>query len=100
MVAKRKVQGRDCVIHILKEESTATRGICFAQQLSDEERIEAFSYEWMSYPPSLFQPDTKIPGQYEMRKEQSLNSSRHLKKRQGVFHLVNYQIPHWIPCIS
>ena len=68
--SKRKGPGKntDFVRHILKEESTVTRALCFAQQLSDEEKIDAFSYEWMSYPPSLFQPDTKFPGRYEMRK--------------------------------
>ena len=65
---KKGSQVTDSVKHILKEESTITRALCFAQQLSDGEKIEAFSYEWMRYPPSLSQPDPKIPGKYEMRK--------------------------------
>ncbi|KAG1708468.1 Ribosomal RNA processing protein 36 [Nymphon striatum] len=50
---------------LIREESAVTRALCFAQNLSDEARTEAFSYEWLEYPPSLFEPEKNG---YSMRK--------------------------------
>ncbi|KAG1649605.1 hypothetical protein GQR58_028853 [Nymphon striatum] len=62
----KKIQKKiDTVKEVIKEESAVTRALCFAQNLSDEARTEAFSYEWLEYPPSLFEPEKNG---YSMRK--------------------------------
>lgn len=69
--ASQKKEGkrkRDCMKKLLSQESTVTRALCFAQDLSDEAKIKAFSYEWNDYPPSLFEPNSDAPGGYTMRK--------------------------------
>ena len=50
-----KKQGN--VKQVKSEEVAVTRALCFTQDLSDEARVDAFSYEWLNYPPSLFEPD-------------------------------------------
>lgn len=54
------------VLKIYKEESSVTRALWFLQD--SEYRGEAFSHEWIEYPPSLFEPDSSISLGYEMRK--------------------------------
>lgn len=46
------------------------RALCFTQDLNDEAKIEAFSYEWnhYNYPPSLFELNSTASGGYKMRK--------------------------------
>ncbi|KAG1674634.1 hypothetical protein GQR58_015006 [Nymphon striatum] len=62
----KKIQKKiDTVKEVIREESAVTRALCFAQNLSDEARTEAFSYEWLEYPPSLFEPEKNG---YSMRK--------------------------------
>ncbi|KAG1681489.1 Retrovirus-related Pol polyprotein from type-2 retrotransposable element R2DM [Nymphon striatum] len=62
----KKIQKKiDTVKEVIREESAVTRALCFAQNLSDEARTEAFSYEWLEYPPSLFEPEKN---EYPMRK--------------------------------
>ncbi|KAG1669339.1 Zinc finger protein 696 [Nymphon striatum] len=62
----KKIQKKiDTVKEVIREESAVTRALCFAQNLSDEARAEAFSYEWLEYPPSLFEPEKNG---YSMRK--------------------------------
>jgi len=53
------------VKQLVSEEGTVTRALCFTQELTNEGKIEAFSYEWCDYPPCLFEPH--IAG-YTMRK--------------------------------
>ncbi|KAG1666377.1 hypothetical protein GQR58_018912 [Nymphon striatum] len=62
----KKIQKKiDTVKEVIKEESAVTRALCFAQNLSDEAQTEAFSYEWLEYPSSLFEPEKNG---YSMRK--------------------------------
>ncbi|KAG1713897.1 Protein O-mannose kinase [Nymphon striatum] len=62
----KKIQKKiDSVKEVIREESAMTRALCFAQNLSDEARTEAFSYEWLEYLPSLFEPEKNG---YSMRK--------------------------------
>ncbi|KAG1666461.1 hypothetical protein GQR58_018881 [Nymphon striatum] len=62
----KKIQKKiDTVKEVIREESAVTRTLCFAKNLSDEARTEAFSYEWLEYPPSLFEPEKNG---YSMRK--------------------------------
>ncbi|KAG1712145.1 Serine/threonine-protein kinase greatwall [Nymphon striatum] len=62
----KKIQKKiDTVKEVIREESAVTRALCFAQNLSDEARTEAFSYEWLEYPPSLLEPEKNG---YSMRK--------------------------------
>ncbi|KAG1655757.1 hypothetical protein GQR58_024336 [Nymphon striatum] len=62
----KKIQKKiDTVKEVIREESAVARALCFAQNLSDEARTEAFSYEWLEYPPSLFEPEKNG---YSMRK--------------------------------
>ncbi|KAG1681421.1 hypothetical protein GQR58_011876 [Nymphon striatum] len=62
----KKIQKKiDTVKEVIREESAVTRALCFAQNLSDEARTEAFSYECLEYPPSLFEPEKN---RYSMRK--------------------------------
>ena len=57
MQMKKSKKKKDTVKEVIREENTVTRALCFAQDLSDEARTEAFSYEWLEYPPSLFEPE-------------------------------------------
>jgi len=50
------------------EESAVIRSLCFAQNLSKKEKLDAFSHEWAEYPSSLFDPDDDHPSGYAMRK--------------------------------
>ncbi|KAG1684653.1 hypothetical protein GQR58_009370 [Nymphon striatum] len=62
----KKIQKKiDTVKEVIREESAVTRTLCFAQNLSDEAPTEAFSYEWLEYPPLLFEPEKNG---YSMRK--------------------------------
>ncbi|KAG1683471.1 hypothetical protein GQR58_010014 [Nymphon striatum] len=62
----KKIQKKiDTVKEVIREESAVTRALCFAQNLSDEARTEAFSYEWLEYSPSLFELEKNG---YSMRK--------------------------------
>ncbi|KAG1699858.1 hypothetical protein GQR58_005446 [Nymphon striatum] len=62
----KKIQKKiDTVKEVIREESAVTSALCFAQNLSDEARTEAFSYEWLEHPPSLFEPEKNG---YSMRK--------------------------------
>ncbi|KAG1701647.1 hypothetical protein GQR58_004678 [Nymphon striatum] len=62
----KKIQKKiDTVKEVIREESAVTKALCFAQNLSDEARTEAFSYEWLEYPPPLFEPEKNG---YSMRK--------------------------------
>ena len=63
---KHSKKRQDNVKQVMSEESAVTRALCFTQDLSDEARIEAFSYEWLDYPPSLF--DKLDKNQFAMRK--------------------------------
>lgn len=67
---KRGRQKQGSIKQVKTEEGTVTRALCFTQDLSDEERIDAFSYEWLEYPPSLFEPDKDalLKNEYRMRK--------------------------------
>ena len=47
---------QDEVKQIISEEDNVTRALCFTQELTEEGKTEAFSYEWCKYPPSLFEP--------------------------------------------
>ena len=50
-----------------QDESSVSRSLCFAANLSNKEKIEAFGHEWAEYPSSLFQPDENHPCGYAMR---------------------------------
>lgn len=63
--AKKK---KDTVKQIISEEGNVTRALCFTQELTEEGKIEAFSYEWCKYPPCLFEPDKNDNAEYRMRK--------------------------------
>ena len=63
---KHSKKRQDNVKQVMSEESAMTRALCFTQDLSDEARIEAFSYELLGYPPSLF--DKLDRNQFAMRK--------------------------------
>ena len=54
---KKGKQKQDNVKVLISEENAVTRALCFTQDLSDEGRIEAFSHEWLEYPPALFDHD-------------------------------------------
>ncbi|KAG1656182.1 Transmembrane and TPR repeat-containing protein 4 [Nymphon striatum] len=57
----KKIQKKiDTVKEVIREESAVTRALCFAQNLSDEARTEAFSYEWL---------EQKLPDSWEPLKE-------------------------------
>ena len=62
---KHSKKRQDNVKQVMSEESAVTRALCFTQDLSHEARIEAFSYEWLDYPPSLF--DKLDKNQFAMR---------------------------------
>ena len=51
---KHSKKRQDNVKQVMSEESAVTRALCFTQDLSHEGQIEAFIYEWLDYPPSLF----------------------------------------------
>ena len=51
-----------------QDESSVSRSLCFAANLSNKEKIQAFGHEWAEYPNSLFQPDENHPCGYAMRK--------------------------------
>lgn len=53
---KKGKKKQDTVSKVTSEESAVTRALCFTQDLSDEDKIDAFSYEWLDFPPSLFEP--------------------------------------------
>ena len=40
------------------------------QHFDEKRKLEAFQYEWMDYPPSLFEKDNAMPGGFSMRKGQ------------------------------
>lgn len=50
------------------DESDVSRSLCFATNLSNKEKIDAFAHEWAEYPCSLFKPDDNHPSGYAMRK--------------------------------
>lgn len=50
------------------EEEDVMRSLCFAQNLDDTQKIDAFSHEWTRYPSSLFEPDKEHPCGFAMRK--------------------------------
>ena len=67
---KKKKGQLNNLARVISEEGAVTRGLCFTHELGDEERIDAFRYEWLEYPPSLFEPtkDTSGDVHYRMRK--------------------------------
>ena len=67
---KKGKQKQGNVKQVKSEEVAVTGAICFTQDLSDEARRDAFSYEWLEYPPSLSEPDKDISvtDEYTMRK--------------------------------
>ena len=54
---KKGKQKQDNVKAVISEENAVTRALCFTQDLSDEGRVEAYSHEWLEYPPALFDHD-------------------------------------------
>lgn len=53
---------------LYKEERSVVRSLCFAENLSEEEKIDQFSHEWTQYPSSIFKPDALHPNGFSMRK--------------------------------
>jgi len=51
-----------------QEEEDVMRSLCFAQNLDETQKIDAFSHEWTRYPSSLFDPDREHPCGFAMRK--------------------------------
>ena len=54
---KKGKKKRDNAKAVISEENAVTRALCFTQDLSDEGRIDAFSHEWLEYPPALYDHD-------------------------------------------
>jgi len=50
------------------EERSVIRYLCFAENLGQKEKAEAFAHEWTKYPSSIFEPDALHPNGFAMRK--------------------------------
>lgn len=53
---------------LYEDEAMVLRSLYFTRDLNEIQKVEVFSHEWLSYPPSLFQPDVESFFGYSMRK--------------------------------
>lgn len=53
---------------LYEDESSVARNLFFLQDITEEKKVEALSYEWTKYPASLFEPDDELMQGYRMRK--------------------------------
>ena len=44
------------------------RNLFYLQDITEERKVKALSYEWTKYPSSLFEPDEDMQQGYRMRK--------------------------------
>ena len=80
------------------EESSVSRSLCFAVNLSNEDRVAVFSREWAEYPSSLFQSDNSHPTGYSMRKG---NKPHYLTSLQNATDVIGYhELPESGDCTS
>ncbi|KAK7083999.1 hypothetical protein SK128_022484 [Halocaridina rubra] len=57
MYLRKSKKKMDTVKQVIRKERAVIRTLCFSQNLSGEAGPEAFSYEWLECPPSLFEPE-------------------------------------------
>ena len=53
---------------LYEDESSVARNMFFLQDLTEEKKVEALSYECTKYPAALFEPDEELLQGYRMRK--------------------------------
>ncbi|KAG1664911.1 hypothetical protein GQR58_019607 [Nymphon striatum] len=65
------------------EGNAVIKSLCFAQNLSKKEELDAFSHEWAEYPSALFEPYADHPSGYAMQKGNKANYIIALKGIMG-----------------
>lgn len=66
----KKISKKEKAKQIHADESHIMRSMYFMQNVDEKRKLEAFQYEWMDYPPSLFERDNAMPSGFSMTKDQ------------------------------